>query len=217
MPTADAVFIGVDLGGTNIEAAAVRSGEVLARKKKKTRPERGVDTVIGRIEEAVRGLMEKMDATPSDFAGLCIGAPGAVELTTGIVRAAPNLDWEDVPLGSELRARLGLPVVVEAALEAEDEPMMEAVETAQFYLGLLTANLVNVLDPQVIVFGGGLVERLGRSFVEPVARTARPYYLQQQDAERIRILPSALGDDAGPVGAAVVAYRRLTHYARSWH
>jgi glucokinase len=324
MPTKDAVFIGVDLGGTNIEAAAVRHGEVLARKKTKTRPEKGFDSVIGRIEKTARKVMKKMDATPSDFAGLCIGAPGAVDPSTGIVRAAPNLDWKDVPLGEELRRRLGLPVVVEndvnigllgehvygagrgalhmvgiwvgtgigggliingqlvngwrgaageighivvqphgrrcgcgregcveayasktammamieeaieggrksvvpdimadkgkrrmtssvveAALEAEDEPMMEAVETAQFYLGLLTANLVNVLDPQVIVFGGGLVERLGRSFVEPVARTARTYYLQQQNAEQIRILPSVLGDDAGPVGAAVAAYRHL--------
>jgi glucokinase len=87
--------------------------------------------------------------------------------------------------------------------------MMEAVETAQFYLGLLTANLVNVLDPQVIVFGGGLVERLGQAFVAPVARTAAQYYLQQKNAERIRIVPSVLGDDAGPVGAAVIASRRL--------
>ena len=99
--------------------------------------------------------------------------------------------------------------VVEAALEAEDEPMMEAVETAQFYLGLLTANLVNVLDPQVIVFGGGLVERLGEGFVTPVARVAAEYHLQQKNADRIRIVPSALGDDAGPVGAAVIASRRL--------
>jgi glucokinase len=99
--------------------------------------------------------------------------------------------------------------VVEAALEAQDAPMMEALETAQFYLGLLTANLVNVLDPQVVVFGGGLVERLGASFVDPVARAARKYYLQQKHAEAIRILPSMLGDDAGPVGAAVVASRRL--------
>jgi glucokinase len=324
MPTAEAVFIGVDLGGTNIEAAAVRNGEVLAREKKKTRPEKGADSVIDRIEETVRGVMERMGATPPDFAGLCIGAPGAVDPATGTVRTAPNLDWKDVPLGEQLRERLGLPVfvdndvnvgllgeyvygagrgalhmvgiwvgtgiggglivngqlvsgwrgaageighmvvqphgrrcgcgrrgcveayasktammamiqeameggrksvvpdimakkekrrltssVVEAALEAEDEPMMEAVETAQFYLGLLTANLVNVLDPQVVAFGGGLVERLGQSFVEPVARTARAYYLQQQNAERLRIVPSALGDDAGPVGAALIASRRL--------
>jgi glucokinase len=324
MATTDPIFIGVDLGGTNIEAAAVQNGKVLASKKKKTRPEKGVDSVIGRIEKTVRRVFKKMDATASDFEGLCIGAPGAVDLATGIVRAAPNLDWTDVPLGEELRERLGLPVfvdndvnvgllgeyvygagrgalhmvgiwvgtgigggiivngqlvngwrgaageighmvvhphgrrcgcgregcveayasktammamieeeiqsggksavpdimakkgkkrltssVVEAVLEAGDEPMMEAVETAQFYLGLLTANLVNVLDPQVIVFGGGLVERLGQAFVAPVARTAAQYYLQQKNAERIRIVPSVLGDDAGPVGAAVIASRRL--------
>jgi glucokinase len=99
--------------------------------------------------------------------------------------------------------------VIEAALDAGDAPMIEALKTSQFYLGLLTANLVNVLDPQVIVFGGGLVERLGEEFVAPIAHTARKYYLQQKNAERIRIVPSVLGDDAGPVGAAVVAYRRL--------
>jgi glucokinase len=99
--------------------------------------------------------------------------------------------------------------VIAAALEEEDALMTEAIQTAQFYLGLLTANLVNVLDPQVIVFGGGLVERLGASFIEPVAQTAREHFLQQENAESIRIVPSALGDDAGPVGAAVVAYRRL--------
>ncbi len=99
--------------------------------------------------------------------------------------------------------------VIEAALEEGDALMAEALKTAQFHLGLLTANLVNTLDPQVIVFGGGLVERLGEDFVEPVAHTARKYYLQQKDAERIRIVPSALGDDAGPVGASVVAYRHF--------
>ena len=318
------MFIGVDLGGTNIEAAAVCNGQVLASKKKKTRPEKGVDSVIGRIEKTVRRVFKKMDAAASDFQGLCIGAPGAVDLATGMVRAAPNLGWKDVPLGKELQARLGLPVfvdndvnvgvlgeyvygagqgalhmvgiwvgtgigggiivngqlvngwrgaageighmvvhprgrqcgcgregcveayasktammamieeeiesgsksavpdimaemgkrrltssVVEAALEAEDGPMMEAVATAQFYLGLLTANLVNVLDPQVIVFGGGLVERLGDAFLAPVARTAAQHYLQQKNADRIRIVPSTLGDDAGPVGAAIIASRRL--------
>ena len=81
------------------EAAAVRNGEVLALKKKKTRPEKGVDSVIGRIEETVRRLFKKMDASAWDFEGLCIGAPGAVDLATGIVRAAPNLDWLDVRNG----------------------------------------------------------------------------------------------------------------------
>jgi glucokinase len=325
MASKDPVFIGVDLGGTNIEAAAVQSGKVLKSKKKKTHADEGVETVLDRIEKTVRKLFDKMDAEAGDFDGLCLGAPGAVDTSTGVVREAPNLPgWQDIPLGDELEDRLGIPVVVdndvnigvlgeyvygagrgslnmvgiwvgtgigggivvngqplhgwrgaageightivnphgrtcscgregcveaysskvamremieeqmargrksvmpeimeekgkqrmtssviEAALEAGDAPMDEAVKTSQFYLGLLTANLVNVLDPQVVVFGGGLVERLGYDFVEPIAHTARKYYLQQRNAERIRIVPSVLGDDAGPVGAAVVAYRRL--------
>ncbi len=325
MASKDPMFIGVDLGGTNIEAAAVQSGKVLKSKKKKTHADEGVETVLDRIEKTVRKLFDKMDAEAGDFDGLCLGAPGAVDTSTGVVREAPNLPgWQDIPLGDELEDRLGIPVVVdndvnigvlgeyvygagrgslnmvgiwvgtgigggivvngqplhgwrgaageightivnphgrtcscgregcveaysskvamremieeqmargrksvmpeimeekgkrrmtssviEAALEAGDAPMDEAVKTSQFYLGLLTANLVNVLDPQVVVFGGGLVERLGYDFVEPIAHTARKYYLQQRNAERIRIVPSVLGDDAGPVGAAVVAYRRL--------
>jgi glucokinase len=99
--------------------------------------------------------------------------------------------------------------VIEAALEAGDALMEEAMQEAQYYVGLLTANLVNVLDPEVIVYGGGVVERLGESFIAPVARTARSHILQRRDAEKIRMVPAALGDDAGPVGAAVVAQRRM--------
>lgn len=318
------MFIGVDLGGTNVEAAAVRNGKVLASKKKKTRAEKGVEEVLDRIEAVIRKVIKKMDADPADFEAVCIGAPGVVDIQAGIVREAPNLNWQDVPLAEELRERVGIPVlldndvnigvlgehvygagrgalhmvgvwvgtgigggiiidgkphygwrsaageighiivsphgrpcgcgregcveayasktammamieeqmargreslapqimeekgkqrlsssVIEAALEAGDALMAEAVRTAQFYLGILTANLVNIFDPQVVVFGGGIIERLGMSFVEPVALTARKYYIQQEHAERVRIAPSALGDDAGPVGAAVAAHRRL--------
>lgn len=323
MTETDRLVIGVDLGGTNIEAAAVRGPAVLASKKKKTRAEEGAEAVIDRVVLTVDGVREKLGDDADEVAALCIGAPGAIDPATGVVRHAPNLDWHDVALGEALRERTGLPVsvsndvtigvlgehvygagkgalhlvgvwvgtgiggavvvngavhrglrgaageightvvqpfgrtcgcgregcveayasktammamireqmarghpsivpeimeskgktrltssVVAAALAEGDGLMEEAVRTAQFYLGLLAANLVNTLDPEVIVFGGGLVERLGEAFLEPVARTARHHYLQQREAERIRLVPAALGDDAGPVGAGVVARRR---------
>ncbi len=328
MSNTEPLIAGVDLGGTNIEAAAVREGTILATKKKKTKADRGVEVVIDRIETTVRKMMDKMEAAPSDFEALCIGAPGAVDSETGIVHEAPNLNWKDVALGERLRKRLDLPVMVDndvnigvmgeyaygagrgtrhmvgifvgtgigggliidgaphyggrgaageighivvkphgrrcgcgregcveayaskTAMEAmireeiekgrssivldvmqdkgktrltssviekslgEEDPLMEeALQTAQYYLGLLTADLVNTLDPEVVVFGGGVVERLGTSFVEPVARTARQHYLQRKDAEQIRVVPAALGDDAGPIGAAVVARRHLQRAA----
>ncbi len=94
--------------------------------------------------------------------------------------------------------------VIKQALLAEDPLMLEAVGRAQFYLGLLVANLVNVLDPQIVVFGGGVVEALGDIFLQPIRETARSYYLQQRGAEKISIVPATLGDHAGVLGGATL-------------
>jgi predicted NBD/HSP70 family sugar kinase len=61
----------------------------------------------------------------------------------------------------------------------------------------------------MIVFGGGLVARLGARFVDPIARQARAGFLSQEGAERIRMVPGELGDHAGRIGAAVVAAERF--------
>jgi glucokinase len=98
---------------------------------------------------------------------------------------------------------------LEKALNKQDAITMEVISEAQYYMGLLAANLVNILDPDVIVFGGGLVEQLGDSFLEPIRLTAKKHYLQQKNADRIKILISTLGDHAGTIGAAVAAQRRL--------
>jgi glucokinase len=95
--------------------------------------------------------------------------------------------------------------VIEAALDAQDPLMVEVLTEAQGHLATLVADLVNAVDPEVVVFGGGLVERLGGRFVDPIAQRAREGFLQQEGADRIRILPGTLGDHAGTLGAAAVA------------
>jgi glucokinase len=99
--------------------------------------------------------------------------------------------------------------VVEAALDQGDALMTEVLAEAQGHLATLVANLVNTVDPEMVVFGGGLVARLGDRFVAPIARQARPGFLSQKDAERIRIVPAELGDHSGTIGAAVVAAERF--------
>jgi glucokinase len=94
--------------------------------------------------------------------------------------------------------------VIRQALQAGDPLMMEAVGQAQFYLGLLVANLVNALDPEMVVFGGGVVEALGDAFLQPIRDTALAYYLQQRGAEQISIVPATLGDHAGVLGGAAL-------------
>lgn len=95
--------------------------------------------------------------------------------------------------------------VIKRAMDQDDELMKEVLGRAQFYLSLLAANLVNLLDPQMIVFGGGVVEALGDSFLAPIQQMAQTYYIQQRDADSIRYVCATLGDHAGVLGGAMLA------------
>lgn len=95
--------------------------------------------------------------------------------------------------------------VIFKALERGDALMHEVIAKAEYYMGLLVASVVNLLDPQVVVLGGGVVERLGSSYLEPVRETAEQYYLNQQDKDRVHVVESELKDYAGVLGAAMLA------------
>src|SRR3990167_7810789 len=62
--------------------------------------------------------------------------------------------------------------VIYEALKQDDAVMKEVLATAQRTLGLLAANVINTLDPEMIVFGGGGTERGGGRVVAPVREGA---------------------------------------------
>jgi glucokinase len=95
------------------------------------------------------------------------------------------------------------------ALADGDELVAEVVRRAQWYLGLQAATIVNLLDPERLVYGGGVVEALGEPFLRPIRAVARQHLIQQRDADRVQIVPARLGDHAGVLGAALLAHRRL--------
>ncbi len=95
--------------------------------------------------------------------------------------------------------------IIRKALARDDDLMKEVIGQAQFYLGLMVANIVNFFDPELFVFGGGVVEALGDDFLGPIHQVALAYFKQQLDAERVRIAPAVLGDYAGVLGAAMLA------------
>jgi glucokinase len=99
--------------------------------------------------------------------------------------------------------------IIQLALRRRDPVMRQVMERAQFYLGLLVAGVVNLLDPECVVIGGGLADRLHDEFVKPIRQVARAYYLQQRDADRIAVVAGELGDNAGGLGAVVLARHRL--------
>ena len=95
--------------------------------------------------------------------------------------------------------------VIARALEADDPVMKDVLARAQHYLGLLAGNIVNMFDPEMIVIGGGIAQRLKEKFVAPIAEVARSRFLRPDDEHRIRIEHAKLGDYSGALGACALA------------
>ena len=99
--------------------------------------------------------------------------------------------------------------VIQRALKKKDPVMRKVLKRAQAYLGLLVASVVNLLDPECVVIGGGIVERLGEDYMKPIRQVAYEHFLNPRNKARVRIVAGRLGDDAAPLGAVVLARQRL--------
>ncbi len=71
-------------------------------------------------------------------------------------------------------------------------------------LGVGIANLISLFDPEIVVLGGGLMAAAG-DLLLPVIREEVPRWAQPVAAAAVAIELSALGEDAGLLGAACLA------------
>jgi glucokinase len=313
-------IVGVDLGGTKILSGVFNhSLECVGTAKLSTKSQRGVDKVMERIARCVQDAVDEADLTMKQIAGVGIGAPGAVDFSSGTVIFAPNMEgWKDVQLKKELEKLLGVPVFVEndcnistlgvyvAELKSKPRSMVgifvgtgigggliingelysgcnhtageighmvlevsgpkcgcgnkgcfealasrtaifqqikagikdgqktiltemlgndledlrsgdlrkairrgdkfvdRIIESASEYIGIATANLVNILNPEVVVLGGGVIEALADEMMSVIIETAKDYAMPGT-LKGVEIVPSKLGDNAGITGAAVLA------------
>jgi glucokinase len=90
-----------------------------------------------------------------------------------------------------------------AAARAGDAGALRMVSDVMVYLSMGIANIVSLLNPEVIVLGGGLMQA-GDLFLEPVRREFRRW-AQPVAARQVRIELTQLGEDAGLLGAARLA------------
>jgi glucokinase len=98
---------------------------------------------------------------------------------------------------------------VVAAAAAGDSTARHVIQTAGAALGVSAGWLVNVLDPEAVIVGGGLGLAGGRYWASFVAATREHIWA---DASRdLPILTAALGQDAGLIGAAAAAGERANH------
>ena len=105
--------IGLDLGGTNLRAAAIdRSGVMLDHISGATNFSEGREAVLADIAAAIVRLREK-HGTPG-LAGIGVGVPGFIRMKEGFITGSNNLPYlENFPVRDEISRRLGAPVILE--------------------------------------------------------------------------------------------------------
>ena len=99
------------------------------------------------------------------------------------------------------------PILVERA-RAGDARAIEALAEIGKLLGVAIGSLVNIFDPDVVIVGGGFGAAAAGLVLEPARLAARAEAIQPAD-ETLRIVPAELGDEAGLIGAALVAFEAL--------
>ena len=135
------------------------------------------------------------------------GCLEALASGSAIARAARELVARGVPTSIADLAqgdpdRISAKLVAEAAARGDVEAK-EILDTAMTYLGVGMANLVNLLNPELIVIGGGLT-KMGERLFGPVRRTIDRRAFRAA-AQAAKVVPAQLGDDVGVLGAATVA------------
>jgi glucokinase len=101
--------------------------------------------------------------------------------------------------------RLGsiTPALIARSADQGDAVAIEVLAETGYYLGIGIANLIQLYNPEILAIGGG-VAQAGRWLLEPIMRTVRSKALMVP-ASTCRIVLSQLGDDAGVIGASVLA------------
>ena len=108
------MYIGIDLGGTNIAAGIVSDdGKILLQDSVPTLRERDAYEIVKDMAELAKKLIAESGADMSEIKGVGIGIPGAVDYKTGTVVHLTNIKMDNFDLSGEFRKTLDLPVFVE--------------------------------------------------------------------------------------------------------
>ena len=86
------------------------------------------------------------------------------------------------------------------ALEAKDQVAMEAVDRACHWLAVATGNMINTISPEVVIYGGGVIEAVGDIFLEKILAEVDRYCMLSI-RPTVELKKAALGDDSVLYGA----------------
>ena len=162
-----------------------------------------------------RKILRGADGTAGEIGHICVepfgaacgcGARGCVEQyasATALVRLAGELA-EQFPASGLSKKPIPSSLEIYQAGVGGDALALEVFRRQGFYLGIALAGLINVLNPEIVVIGGGAAA--GWDLFEPEMKKQIRERTYKQPFESVRIVRAQLGDDAGILGAAQIAF-----------
>jgi fructokinase len=158
------VRLGIDLGGTKIEALALGGGG-------EARYRRRIDTPAGdygATVEAIAGLVEEAEHEVGERCTLGIAAPGAISLATGRIKNANSTWLNNRPLQSDLEARLDREIRIanDANCFALSEAVDGAASDARIVFGVILGTGVGggiVVDRKVLTGANAIAGEWGHN------------------------------------------------------
>jgi len=181
--------------GTGIGGACVYEGRIIRGKTQSAME-------IGHIQVQADGRLcgcGRRGCLETVASRLAIAAEVASAVHRGeapIVRDLAGTDLSDIKSGT-----------LSKAIRAGDKTVEAIVRNAARHLGTAVANVVNLLAPDVVVLGGGLVQAMPMIMLEEVADAVRRRAMKDF-LPGLKIVASKLGDNATVMGAAALAADR---------
>lgn len=105
------MYIGIDLGGTNIAVGLVsEKGEIILKKSTPTLKERDYKEIVKDMAELTKKVTEEAGFGISDIKAVGIGTPGTTDNERGLVLYCNNIAMRNTPLAAEFRKYIDVPV-----------------------------------------------------------------------------------------------------------
>ena len=125
--------VGIDLGGTNFRSGLVDfSGNVLGELSVET-PHSSVDELLQIMSKTITQLFKNANVPVSELAQIVIGIPGAVNPATGVISNAPNLEYLDnLVLSNLIQSKFDVPTLVENDVNVAALGELEKSKTEDF-------------------------------------------------------------------------------------
>jgi glucokinase len=107
------MFIGIDLGGTNIKIGLFDSElKLISKTSVATKVDMGPEVVIDKMAQTAKKLLVEAGLSLQDVVAVGIGTPGPAKYSEGIIIKSTNMPtFKNVPICRMLNERLGAPVV----------------------------------------------------------------------------------------------------------